>query len=322
MYRPEIRPYWFQMPMVITNNASSYNRYSYCWNEDERDKWIHEKDPISIKENKYGTDRFHELFEAIFKVEFKDIKSCYIAGVRTEEAPKRFVSLTDGVTYKWITWGKKLYQPYEHYTFYPLYDWSYTDVWKFLAVNNIKYNRVYDEMYRHGVSPLNMRISNLHHETAIQVLLLVQEIEPKTWNKVVDRIDGASSIKHIKNNSFTCPSELPYMFSDWKEYAMYLADNIIQEPDNRETLKKRIDKLSKIYDGENIEKRFWKVIINTILSSDWDFTKIANFEMSPSSMLYRNYKKGKSIQLNGKYQNVFTSSELEEIKNRMNNGKS
>ena len=51
MYRPEIRPYWFQMPMVITNNASSYNRYSYCWNEDERDKWIHEKDPISIKEN-------------------------------------------------------------------------------------------------------------------------------------------------------------------------------------------------------------------------------------------------------------------------------
>ena len=44
--------------------------------------------------------------------------------------------------------------------------------------------------------------------------------------------------------------------------------------------------------------------------------------MSPSSMLYRNYKKGKSIQLNGKYQNVFTSSELEEIKNRMNNGKS
>lgn len=97
---PEIKPYWFQMPMVITNNASSYNRFSYCWNEDEKEKWIHPQDEMSIKINKYGTDRFHELFEAIFKVEFKGIKSCYLAGVRTEESPKRFVALTENATYK------------------------------------------------------------------------------------------------------------------------------------------------------------------------------------------------------------------------------
>ena len=224
------------MPMVITNNASSYNRYSYCWNEKEKDKWIHPQDEMSLKENKYGTERFHNLFEKIFAVEFKNQKSCYLAGVRTEESPKRFVALTEAVTYKWITWGKVLNKKYEHYTFYPIYDWSYTDVWKYINENGIEYNKVYDGMYQHGTTVRDMRISNLHHETAIQALLLVQEIEPQTWNKIVDRIDGASSIKHIKLNSFTCPKELPYMFADWEEYAYYLAENIIQEDKYRKQL--------------------------------------------------------------------------------------
>jgi predicted phosphoadenosine phosphosulfate sulfurtransferase len=322
MYDPRVEPLWFQMPMVITNNASSYKRYSHCWNEEEKDKWIHEKDPIAIKENIYGTERFHELFEAIFKVEFKGVKSCYLAGVRTEEASKRFVALTQSLTYKWITWGKKLYQKYEHYTFYPIYDWSYTDVWKYIQENNIEYNKVYDGMYQHGVRINDMRISNLHHETAIQVLLLVQEIEPQTWNKIVDRIDGASSIKHIKNNSFTCPKELPYMFKDWEEYAYHLAENIIQEDKNKELLLKKINDKKQIYTGENIKNSFWKVIINTILSSDWDFTKLANFEMSPQNMNYRNYKKGKKVDINNNktkiYLKVFTEKEINDIKIKNN----
>lgn len=73
MYSPDIEPLWFQIPMVITNNASSYSRYSKCWDPTEEDKWIHPKDPISLKENKYKTDRFHELFTNITKVEFPDI---------------------------------------------------------------------------------------------------------------------------------------------------------------------------------------------------------------------------------------------------------
>ncbi len=318
MNDPRVNPMWFQMPMVITNNASSYERYSKCWNPDQKENWIHPHNDISIKENKYGTDRFHDLFEKIFAVEFKDKKSCYLAGVRTEEAPKRFVALTHGITYKWITWGKVLNKRLGHYTFYPLYDWSYTDVWKYIYENKIEYNRVYDAMYQHGVKVPDMRISNLHHETAIQVLLLVQEIEPATWNKVANRIDGASSIKHIKKNSFTCPKELPYMFKDWEDYAYHLAKNIIQEDSNRELFLKKLESKKNIYTGDNIKDSFWKVIINTILSSDWDFTKIANYEMSPHNMNYRNYKRGNInpnfLNHHTQYLKVFTKEEIDEIK--------
>ena len=313
MYDKRVEPMWFQMPMVITNNASSYNRYAYCWNEDEKDKWIHTKDPISIKENNYGTIRFHELFEAIFKGEFADTKSCYLSGVRTEEAPKRFVALTHSLTYKYITWGRILNKKHNHYTFYPLYDWSYTDVWKYINSNGIEYNKVYDEMYRHGVSVSNMRISNLHHETAIQVLLLVQQIEPQTWNKIVDRIDGASSVKHIKTNSFACPKELPYMFNSWEEYANHLVKNIIQEDKNQKLIQKVIDGKRDIYVDKAINQKFYKELINTILSSDWDLTKIANFEIRPEVNVYRKYKKGDRDKKLLTYRQYLTTDMINEI---------
>lgn len=174
-------------------------------------------------------------------------------------------------------------------------------------------------MYQHGTNVPNMRISNLHHETAIQVLLLVQEIEPLTWNRVVDRIDGASAIKHIKLNSFTCPKELPYMFKNWEEYAYYLSENIIQEDKYRKQLYSKIEAKKWIYTGDNIKDSFWKIVINTILSSDFDFTKMTNFEIAPQNYGYRRYKKGdidKEV-LNPKYTKVFTEQELTEIKQKV-----
>lgn len=285
MYRKEVKPYWYQMPIVITNNASSTSRYHQCWNEEEKEDWLHPQDDISIKENKYGTDRFHDLFTAIAKVDFPE-NTCYLAGVRTEEAPKRYMALTSSRTYKHITWGKYLDKKRGQYTFYPLYDWSYTDIWKYIHVNAVNYNKVYDDYYRHGVRINDMRISNLHHETALKSLTLVQEIEPETWNKIAKKIDGANTIKHIQKNSFTCPKELPYMFEDWKEYALHLADNLIFEDNLKDLLKRKLE--SQIfYDVEPIRDAFWRIIINTILSSDFDFTKYQNWTLQPNVDTWR-----------------------------------
>lgn len=315
MEMPEVKPYWFQMPMYITNNANSYERYSYCWEEGKEDNYIHPINPLSIRENKYGTMRFHELFNAISKVEFNTKKTAMIAGVRAEEAPKRAVALTNRATYKWITWGKKFSN--NIYTFYPVYDWSYTDVWKYIQENHIPYNEVYDKMYRHGVTVPNMRISNLHHETAIQVLLLVQELEPETWNKVSKRIPGANTIKHLKKNSFVCPKELPYMFDTWYDYAIHLKNNIVQDEKNRLELDKVIEKDRFVYCGNSIiEKSYFTNIVNTILSADWDFTKIQNFRMTPEAYLYYKFKLKKYNNVHDGYQQkmkYFTNDEKKQF---------
>jgi predicted phosphoadenosine phosphosulfate sulfurtransferase len=311
----DVEPYWFQMPMVITNNASSTNRYSHCWKEEEKENWIHPQHPLSIKENKYGTERFHKLFKAIIDKEFKNQKACYFSGVRTEETPKRYVSVTASLTYKGITWGKILNTKQEHYTFNPIYDWSYTDVWKCINDNNLKYNRVYDEMYKKGVQIKDMRISNVHHETSIQALLLIQEIEPQTWNKVSKRIGGANTIKHLKNSSFRAPKEYPYMFNSWEEYARHLLEHLVFEEKYKEKLKKIIEKDKKLYTDEKIKRALYREVINTILSNDWDFTKLANFRIRPENGVYRKYKKGlRGLEMLD-YPKFLTNEMVEEIKN-------
>lgn len=293
MYDKRVEPLWYQMPIVITNNASTEHRYSYCWDEKHKQKWLHPKDPISIKENNYKTERFHDLFAAILKVDFKDKKTCYLAGVRTQEAPKRLMSLTSALTYKDISYGKKLNEKLGHYTFYPIYDWEIKDIWKYIHDNNIEYCKIYDEMYKHGVTLNDMRISNLHHETSIQNLLLVQEIEPETWNKIASRVAGSNSIKHLKGDAFKCPKELPYMFKDWQEYAMHLSDNLIKEDIYKVKLLKQIKSLDKYIINDFIKSDVYRTVINTILSSDWDFTKLKNFITSPHFNTVKKYVNGK-----------------------------
>jgi len=290
MTMPEVKPYWLQMPMVITNNANSYERYSYCWEESEKENWIHQKHPISIKENRYGTDRFKEIFDNVLRVEFGGVKTCLLGGVRAEESPSRLLTLTSIAKYKGITWGKTFSKKLDHYAFYPIYDWSYTDVWKYINDNNIEYNRIYDEFYRHGTIIKEMRISNLHHETSIHTLKIVQKIEPKLWDRLQKRIPGASSIKQLKNNSFICPKKLPFMFKNWEEYAIHLADNIIQEDKYKALLMGKIKTMRKFYDSDLIYDSFWRVIINTILSSDWDFTKLGNWLNNAGVFTYRRIK--------------------------------
>ncbi len=292
MTDPRVKPMWFQMPMVITNNASSYDEYSYCWEDGKDSEWIHPKHEVSIKENVYGTQRFYELFDKISEYHWKGQKSCFIGGVRAEENPKRALALTMDKTYKHVTWAKRLSKKYDHFTFYPIYDWDYSDVWKAIFDNQWEYNRVYDEMYRYGVKIRDMRISNVHHETAIQALLLIQEIEPLTWEKISKRIDGANTIKHLKDEAFKCPENLPPMFKDWTEYTLHLAKHIIQDDKNRNKFLKEFNKAMEKYPDPEINKDVNRIMINTILSSDWDFTKFNNWRVGANVVTYIKAKRG------------------------------
>ena len=292
MYDTRVKPMWFQVPMVMTNNASTTERFTKIWDKEQKDKWIHPQDPISIKENIYGTNRFHDMFGAIFKHEFKGQKACYLSGVRTEESPARAVALTYDVTYKGLTYGKVLDKEQEHYTFYPIYDWLLTDVWKAIHENKWEYNKLYDAMYSHGIPVYDMRVSNVHHETSVNNLTFLQDIEPATWVKLTNKIQGANTIKHMKTDAYKCPKEFPPMFDSWKDYAMHLTKHLVPDEKNKKKLIKIISEWEPMYGNTPIAYKFWKTIIDTILLSDWDFTKLANFNVYKEAMNFRRFYKG------------------------------
>jgi predicted phosphoadenosine phosphosulfate sulfurtransferase len=334
MERPDVKPLWLQCELEIENSASTSEEYIVCWDKSKEDLWLHKKHPLSIKENIYGTKNFYELFTNVFKVHYDGKKVCYLSGVRTEESPKRYVALTGQPTYKWITWGKILNKTSnQHYTFYPLYDWGVTDIWKYIHDNKIPYNKLYDLFYQHGVKVKDMRVSNIHHETAVQNLLLIQELEPETWNKVTARVQGSNTVKHLDKSAFSCPNELPNMFKSWREYAEYIIESLAPEHieggnekrknrNAKETFRHYINKYKDIFTEDrpnNLDKAFYRVIINAVLRGDWEAVVIKNFVMSPDVYAVIRFNNGIRIKEHLTVTKYFKPSEIQELLDYLDN---
>lgn len=159
----------------------------------------------------------------------------------------------------------------------PIYDWSYTDVWKAIHDHGWPYTKLYDSMYQYGVPVLNMRVSNVHHETATRSLWYLQEIEAETWEKVTKRLSGINSAGHLQA-SFFQPKTLPPMFKDWVEYRDYLLTNLITDPTTHATFLKQFASFDRQYGAD--AKLFAGLVqaeINAILLNDYHGTIIGNF---------------------------------------------
>lgn len=293
---------WLQVPFNLSNAASVNQSWVDCWNPEKEGKWMREKEPNSIKENTYGTNTFSKLFNAFLNSYFKGQPYACLGGVRCEESPTRTMGLTQGATYKWITWGRKENPRKRQYTFYPIYDWSYVDVWKAIHDNNWPYCKIYDYMFRHGVKIQQMRISSLTHETAIRSLFYLQEIESETWVKLTSRLPGINTVKHLKKHGLKVPENLPHMFSSWHEYRDYLLENIITNPNHREKFKKIFNRLDNKFEGMKHIEDLYKVQIKALLKNDYHSVTLDNWEDGVAQHAFHLYKtKGKIPKRKNRY---------------------
>ena len=291
MNNPDVQPYWFQMPIKIFNATSMTEHWLQCWKEG--DEWIREKEPNSIKVNSYGTDRFHDLFPAIFLKEFSDTPSAGTAGVRAEESPTRYTTLISTAKYKWVTYCKGLNRKKNHFTFYPIYDWSYTDIWKYIFENKLDYNRIYLKFYQYGIPFTKMRVSNLHHETSVHSLFNLQEVEPETYEKLNVRLKGIDMAGKFGKDDFFV-HDVPFMFKDKKEYRDFLLEKLTDKK-WKESFRDKFKKLDERYAEVNDIDKIYDAEINSILTNDWEFIKLHNMERRPEFHNYRIFKRtGKS----------------------------
>jgi predicted phosphoadenosine phosphosulfate sulfurtransferase len=273
--RPGIEPYWMQIPFRLTNSASFFDQFLYCWDKAHPELWLREKSDISYKENIYGTDRFHEIFCPIEKWIFKGAeKIAVLYGMKASESMNRKMNLTMAPAYKEIDWSTRVTDKSrrQHYKFAPLYDWKDEDIWHAIAINKWRYNTIYDTMWRYGRSIQEMRVSSLIHETSAEhSLLILQEAEPETYNKLVKRIGGVHTYSHFMKDIRV--HELPAAFSSWKEYVEYLAEKLLD--DNSRDIILKSFKSSWINQAKDINS-VYRTFIQIILTNDVDQTKLFN----------------------------------------------
>lgn len=276
MSRPDVEPWWFQMPLRLSNATSHFKHWLNCWHDGE--EWMREREPNAITQNVYGTTSFLDLFDAILAYHFPETKCCYLAGVRAEESPTRRLGLTHYASYKWATWGRKIDVRRQHFNLYPIYDWSYRDVWKAIHDHGWDYNVIYDEQYRKGLPITKMRVSNLHHETAIEALYYLQEIETDTWNALCKRLPGINTAKHMTGESMRCPKTLPWMFANWREYRDHLLKHLPCNDEIREKFAQRFAVMDRHYDTLPAEYGMLREQISALLINDYHHVKVWNWE--------------------------------------------
>lgn len=201
LYKDHIEPYWVCLPIALRNAVSDYQPQWLAWDPDKRDMWVREfpTQPGVITDEKYF-DFFQRGFEfeefvPAFGEWYAQGKTCAcFVGIRTDESLNRFrtIALQTKVKYNNASWTTKVSE--NVFNCYPVYDWSVSDIWRYHYINpKLPINQIYEQMHKAGLSPSQMRICQPYGDDQRRGLWLYHILEPKTWYKVVARVNGANS---------------------------------------------------------------------------------------------------------------------------------
>lgn len=258
MARPGVIPHWYQVPCYMTNATSYEQDMLYAWGEGE--EWMRAKDPVAIHSiNSKYPQRFYDFIDW-FEGQW-DEDTCFLVGLRSEESLNRYRAVIknpgiDGIL--WSTGGKTM-------KFYPIYDWSFDDIFYYFYHNEVEYNRIYDFM--HSQDPAEQitkyRVSNLIHEKAYGSLASLQEFEPETYERLMKRLKGVQTAARYANESTVYSTHvLPSKFGSWLEYRDYLLQTI---PDHgrKHVFEKRFSKQEKT-------ESVYRQQCRQLLLNDWE----------------------------------------------------
>jgi predicted phosphoadenosine phosphosulfate sulfurtransferase len=198
LYADVIEPHWVALPLHLRNAVSMAQPYWISWDPEAEADWVRPREPGSVSDPAaYPFYRhameFEEFVEAFGDWYGQGQATACLVGIRTDESLNRWRAIVkdrrsrlDGRP--WTAWkGGRTWNAY------PIYDWRTADVWTYFGREALPYPRVYDLMYRAGLSIHQMRICQPYGDDQRRGLGLYHVLEPETWSRVVARVAGANS---------------------------------------------------------------------------------------------------------------------------------
>lgn len=218
---------WLQVEFHLTNATSVTETQLKCWESGRHEVWMRPKGKSNIvapmwgksptirdKRKGFGFYDVIENFERCFE------NAAFLVGLRATESPNRFravsknpVNINGQSTY----WGTA--KERGSVALYPLYDWNFHDVWKFIYDEKLRYSKIYDMQFKKGLSIQEIRCSSLIHERSFKSLCELQEFEPKTYAKLIKRVKGiALAAETGKSAKMFAARKLPKDVKTWVAY--------------------------------------------------------------------------------------------------------
>ena len=258
MKHPNVIPAWYQVPIYMTNATSYKDYFLYAWGPGEQ--WMREKDAIAIHSiDEDYPKRFYTFFDWY---ESKAPDAAYLVGLRADESLTRFRAVTKHPGWNGLNWSTGSETTANK--FYPIYDWTVYDVWKFIYDYNLPYNKIYDLMFMANYTIYNrMRVSNLVHEKSFKCLVDLPKFEPDTYNKLCKRISGISTAARYASEKLVFNNKtLPKHYKTWKEFRDFLLMNI-QDEKHRQKFTARFEK-------QELTERMYQAQVGQLLINDYE----------------------------------------------------
>jgi len=200
MYRKHIEPHWICMPMNLRNAVTNYEPQWQCWDESKRDVWIRDKPMDCTTEADYpfavAGMEFEEFIVLFGKWYGQGKTTAGFIGIRAQESLHRYCAIAtwekrDKMMNGW-KWTTRIVD--DVFNVYPIYDWLVEDIWRYHAHYPDKpHNTVYDRMHQAGVKLSQQRLCQPFGDDQRRGLWLYHILEPRTWFKLIARVNGANS---------------------------------------------------------------------------------------------------------------------------------
>lgn len=264
--RDEVTGWWVCLPLHLRNAVSQFQPHWLCWDPDKKDAWVRElpEHPSVVSDELFfpffrrGME-FEEFTPAFAKWFAQGEKACSVVGIRSDESLNRFrtIKSESKITYQNKQWTTKLFRDDNEsqvYNAYPIYDWRVEDIWTANGRFGWEYNRIYDIMYMAGVSLHKQRLCQPYGDDQRQGLYLFKALEPETWAKIVNRVEGANfGNRYTETDRTTLGNykvNLPPGHT-YESYARFLLDTM--PPYQAEHYRKKIDKFISWWKTEGVE---------------------------------------------------------------------
>ena len=224
-------PLWLQVPFHLTNSTSLTEGQLRCWEPGEHKQWMRPKVDVAIKARPWdpATETVRDktkglgFYDVIENYERCHSDTAFLVGLRGVESPNRWRTMVKhpvAIQGKPVFWGTR---KGSNTALYPLYDWTFADVWRYLHEFKVRYSKIYDMQFRKGYPPQEMRVSSLIHEGSFKSLVDLPEFEPKTYAKLLKRIKGIALAQETAKSAklFAC-RKLPKNYTSWRTYRDFL----------------------------------------------------------------------------------------------------
>lgn len=249
---------WYQVPFVMTNSVSYEQDYLNCWDGNN----VRQFECNSIKSISKENLTWEKLLPEIEKQ--YSSKTAQLIGLRSNESLNRYRAVTKNPAIERINWSSKTSNE-NLINFYPIYDWGFDDIWRYIYDEKILYNKIYDMQFARNYIKEDMRISCLIHEKSFHCLVDLPLFEPDTYEWMCKRVKGISTaMRYAKEKQMYSNEKLPTHYKCWEDFRDFLLANhpnkiqkerftkrFSNHPNNEDVYKQQVGQLL-INDFENI----------------------------------------------------------------------